>query len=111
MATVFTKIINREIPADIVYEDAHVVAFRDLNPQAPVHILIVPREEVASVAQLSETGDHLHLLNAAKTIAEQQGIHKSGYRLVINTGPEAGQTVDHLHMHLLAGRPLSWPPG
>lgn len=111
MASLFTRIINREIPADIVFEDDHVVAFRDVNPQAPVHILIVPREEVRGVADLPEAGDHLHLLNAAKKIAEQEGVAESGYRLVINQGEDAGQTVGHLHVHLLGGRELGWPPG
>jgi len=110
MATLFTKIINREIPADIVYEDDHVVAFRDISPQAPVHILIVPRQEIPGLAFLPDEGDHLHLLNAAKKIAEQFELH-SGYRLVINQGEEAGQTVPHLHAHLLGGRILTWPPG
>jgi histidine triad (HIT) family protein len=110
MATLFTKIINREIPGDIVYEDEHIVAFRDIQPQAPVHIVIVPREEVTGLATLPETGDHLHILNAAKKIAEQQGL-KTGYRLVINQGEDAGQSVPHLHAHLLGGRKLDWPPG
>ncbi len=110
MSTLFTKIINREIPADIVYEDEHVVAFRDIDPKAPTHIVIVPRQEISGVAALPDSGDHLYLLNAAKKIAEQEGL-TNGYRLVINQGEDAGQSVDHLHMHLLGGRPLSWPPG
>jgi histidine triad (HIT) family protein len=110
MPTLFTKIINREIPAEIVYEDEHVVAFKDINPQAPVHILIVPRQEVAGLALLPDDGDHLFILNAAKKIAEQQGLIQ-GYRLVINEGEDAGQAVPHLHAHLLAGRKLGWPPG
>jgi histidine triad (HIT) family protein len=110
MATLFTKIINREIPADIVYEDEHVVAFRDVDPKAPTHILIIPRAEITGLAALPEEGDHLHILNAAKKIAEQEGL-TTGYRLVINQGPDAGQSVEHLHAHLLGGRKLSWPPG
>jgi histidine triad (HIT) family protein len=110
MATLFTKIINREIPGDIVYEDEHVVGFRDIDPQAPVHVVIVPRAEITGLAALPETGDHQYLLNAAKKIAEQEGL-TNGYRLVINQGQEAGQSVEHLHAHLLGGRPLSWPPG
>ena len=110
MPTLFTKIINREIPGDIVYEDEHVVAFRDITPQAPVHIIIVPRTEIPGVASIDDTGDHLYLLNAAKRIAEQEGL-VNGYRLVINQGADGGQTVDHLHVHLLGGRHLSWPPG
>ncbi len=110
MSTLFTKIINREIPGDIVYEDEHVVAFRDIVPQAPVHIIIVTRAEISGIASLPASGDHLYLLNAAKTIAEQQGLN-NGFRLVINQGEDGGQTVDHLHVHLLGGRPLAWPPG
>jgi histidine triad (HIT) family protein len=110
MATLFTRIIQREIPADIVYEDEHVVAFRDIDPKAPVHLLIVPRAEIRGVAEVPDAGDHQHLLNAARRIAEQLHL-TGGYRLVINQGEDAGQTVPHLHMHLLAGRPLRWPPG
>jgi len=110
MPTLFTKIINREIPAQIVYEDEHIVAFRDINPQAPTHIVIVPREETAGLASLPENGDHTHILNAAKKIAEREGL-VNGYRLVINQGEDAGQSVDHLHAHLLGGRKLDWPPG
>lgn len=110
MATLFTKIINREIPADIVYEDDHVVAFRDIEPKAPVHIIIVPRAEIPGVASVPDSGDHQHLINAARKIAEQEKLD-SGYRLVVNQGPDAGQSVDHLHMHLLGGRPFGWPPG
>lgn len=110
MPTLFTKIINREIPADIVYEDEHVVAFRDISPQAPTHIVIVPRAEISGLASLPDSGDHQYILNAAKTIAESEGL-KDGYRLVINQGEAAGQTVPHLHAHLLGGRTLSWPPG
>lgn len=110
MATLFTKIILREIPADIVFENEFVVAFRDIQPQAPVHILIVPRAEIPGLADLPESGDHLHILNAAKEIAAQLGL-TDGYRLVINQGEAAGQTVPHLHAHLLGGRPLNWPPG
>ncbi len=110
MATLFTKIINREIPGDIVYEDAHCVAFRDINPVAPVHIIIVPRAEISGVATVPETGDHQFLLNAARTVAEQEGLSE-GYRLVLNQGESAGQTVPHLHVHLLGGRDFSWPPG
>jgi histidine triad (HIT) family protein len=110
MATLFTKIINREIPGDIVYEDEHVAAFRDIDPKAPVHIIIVPRAEIPGLASVPEVGDHTYLLNAAKRIAEQEGL-ANGYRLVINQGEDGGQTVDHLHVHLLGGRKLSWPPG
>lgn len=110
MPTLFTKIINREIPADIVYEDEHVVAFRDIEPKAPTHIVIVPRAEIPGLAELPDTGDHMYILNAAKKIAENEGL-TSGYRLVINQGEDGGQSVPHLHAHLLGGRKLSWPPG
>ena len=110
MATLFTKIIQGEIPAEIVYEDANVVAFRDITPVAPIHILIVPRAEIPGLASLPDDGDHLHILNAAKKIAEQEGL-TGGYLLVINQGEDAGQTVPHLHAHLIGGRKLSWPPG
>ena len=110
MPTLFTKIINREIPATIVYEDDHVVAFRDIAPQAPVHVIIVTRAEISGIAALPDTGDHLHLLNAAKKIAENEGL-VNGYRLVINQGVDGAQTVDHLHVHLLGGRQMGWPPG
>jgi histidine triad (HIT) family protein len=110
MATLFTKIINGEIPGDIVYQDDYVVAFRDITPVAPTHVLIVPRTEIPGLATLPDDGDHLHILNAAKKIAEQEGL-TDGYRLVINQGEDAGQTVPHLHAHLIGGRKLSWPPG
>lgn len=110
MPTLFTKIVNREIPGDIVYEDERVVAFRDIHPQAPTHIVIVTRAEIPGLASLPDEGDHLGLLNAAKIIAEREGL-TNGYRLVINQGEDAGQTVPHLHAHLLGGRPLGWPPG
>jgi len=110
MATLFTRIIRREIPAEIVYEDEHCVAFRDINPQAPVHVLIVPRQEIPGLSSLPDEGDHRFLLNAADKIAKQEGL-VNGYRLVFNQGLDAGQTVDHLHAHLLGGRPMSWPPG
>ena len=108
--TLFTRIINREIPGDIVFENEHVVAFRDIDPKAPVHIILVTRAEISGVAAVEATGDHTHLLNAARVIAEQEGL-TNGYRLVINQGADGGQTVDHLHVHLLGGRAMAWPPG
>lgn len=110
MATLFTKIINREIPATIVYEDDHVVAFRDIAPKAPTHIVIATRAEIPGMAELPDEGDHTHILNAAKKIAEQEGL-SNGYRVVLNQGEDGGQTVNHLHAHLLGGRSLGWPPG
>lgn len=110
MPTLFTKIIQGEIPGDIVYQDEHIVAFRDIAPVAPVHVLLVTRAEIAGLASLPEDGDHRHLLNAAGKVAKQLGLD-AGYRLVINQGEDAGQTVPHLHAHLIGGRTLSWPPG
>ena len=110
--TLFEKIIHREIPADFVYEDEVCVAFRDVNPQAPTHVLIVPRKPLDRVAN-AEEGDQAmlgHLLLAAGKIAEQLGCREA-FRLVINNGAEVGQSVFHLHVHLLAGRPFGWPPG
>lgn len=111
MATLFTKIINGDIPGEIVYHDAHVVAFKDIHPIAPVHILIVTRAEIKGLATLPNDGDHKYILNAAKKIAHEFGIDQSGYRLVFNQGEDAGQTVPHLHAHLIGGRKLDWPPG
>ncbi|MCY6493655.1 histidine triad nucleotide-binding protein [Leptolyngbya sp. GGD] len=110
--TIFSKIIRREIPADIVYEDDLALAFRDVNPQAPVHILVIPKQPIAKLAD-AESQDHAlmgHLLLTVKRVAEQQGL-SNGYRVVINTGEDGGQTVYHMHLHLLGGRSMSWPPG
>ncbi len=110
--TIFGKIIRREIPADIIYEDDLALAFKDVNPQAPVHILVIPKKPLARLADAeSQDSDLLgHLLLTAQRVAEQAGL-TNGYRVVINTGPDGGQTVYHLHLHILGGRPLSWPPG
>lgn len=111
--TIFSKIIRREIAADIVHEDEVCLAFRDINPQAPTHILIIPKEPVAGIQEARPAHrDALgHLLVIARQIAEQEGIAESGYRCVINAGPDGGQEVYHLHLHLLGGRHLQWPPG
>lgn len=109
----FCKIRDGEIPADIVYEDDEVLAFRDVNPHAPVHILIIPRKHISTVNDL-ESGDALtmgKLFSTAKSIAAQQGVSDDGYRMVVNCNEQAGQSVFHIHMHLLAGRNMSWPPG
>jgi histidine triad (HIT) family protein len=108
MATLFTKIINQEIPADIVYQDEHVTAFRDINPQAPVHILVVPKKEIPTVNDIEPTDEQLvgKLFTAAKKIAAAEGVAESGYRLLINCNRDGGQEVFHLHMHLFGGRPL-----
>jgi histidine triad (HIT) family protein len=110
--TIFKRILDREIPADFVYEDDRCVAFRDVNPQAPVHVLIIPRQEIPSLADASEGDASLlgHLLIVARDLAGQLGL-ESGFRTVMNCGPDAGQTVDHLHVHLLGGRSFKWPPG
>ncbi len=110
--TLFSKIIKREIPADIVYEDDLCLAFRDINPQAPVHILLIPKQEIAKVSDATESDQSLlgHLLLKAGEIAREQG-YADTFRLVVNNGAGAGQTVFHLHVHLLAGRDFSWPPG
>lgn len=110
--TIFTKIINKEIPADIVYEDELVVAFRDINPQAPIHILVVPRQHILNTSELTSETEHIagRLLKVAGDIARQEGL-TNGYRLVLNEGTDGGQDVPHLHMHLMAGRKMGWPPG
>lgn len=112
MPTLFEKIIAREIPADIVYEDDRCIAFRDIAPQAPTHVLVVPKKVLMSVDDVTEADAPLvgHLFVVAAQIAAQEGL-TNGYRTVFNTGRDAGQTVDHLHLHVLGGRPLAWPPG
>ncbi|MEH2375148.1 histidine triad nucleotide-binding protein [Nostoc sp.] len=110
--TIFSKIISREIPADIVYEDNLALAFKDIHAQAPVHILVIPKKPIPSLTD-AESHDHAllgHLLLTAKRVAEEAGL-KNGYRVVINTGDDGGQTVHHLHLHILGGRQLNWPPG
>ena len=111
--TLFTKIIRREIPADIVYEDEHVVGFRDIHPQAPVHVLFVPREPVPTLDDLRPDQAELagRLVLAAAEYARREGFAQAGYRTVINCRDDGGQTVYHIHLHLLAGRALAWPPG
>jgi len=111
--TIFGKIARGEIPADIVYQDEEVVAFRDLHPQAPTHILVIPRKPIPSLNDLEEGDACLvgKLLLAARKIAEQEGIAEAGYRTVFNCNAAAGQAVFHLHLHLLGGRAMRWPPG
>jgi histidine triad (HIT) family protein len=111
--TLFEKIRDREIPANIVHEDDDCLAFRDISPQAPVHILVVPKVAIARIAAAKQDDATLlgKLLIAASSIATEQGIAESGFRLVINNGRDGGETVPHLHIHLLGGRPLDWPPG
>ncbi|MDX1490204.1 MAG: histidine triad nucleotide-binding protein [Pseudohongiellaceae bacterium] len=109
----FCKIAAGQIPSNTVYSDDHIVAFRDISPVAPQHILLIPRKHIQSVAALEDEDAQLmgHLMVQAKKIAEQEGFAKDGFRSVLNTGEDGGQTVSHLHLHLLAGRRLSWPPG
>ncbi len=112
MTSLFSKIIAREIPADIVYEDERCLAFRDINPQAPVHVLLIPKQEIPQLVDAGAGDQALlgHLLLAAGKVARQLGVGDA-FRLVVNNGADAGQTVFHLHLHILAGRPLHWPPG
>ena len=112
MTTLFSKIIDREIAADIVYEDEHCLAFRDINPQAPTHVLLIPKKEIARLADATAEDQTMlgHLLLAAGKVARQLGVDEA-FRLVVNNGADAGQSVFHLHLHLLAGRRLKWPPG
>jgi len=110
METIFSKIIRKEIPADIVYEDAHTLAFRDVSPQAPVHILVIPKIAVVDVT-LADAETLALLMAAVKSIVEEQQLKQGGFRIVINTGEDGGQSVSHLHVHILAGRKLGWPPG
>lgn len=111
--TLFEKIARREIPARIVWEDDEVLAFHDVNPQAPVHVLIVPKRVIPRIADSVESDQALlgKLLLATRTVAEKLDLLSSGYRVVINNGPDAGESVPHLHVHVLGKRPLSWPPG
>jgi len=106
MPTIFSRILSGEIPGEIVYQDEHVFAIKDIHPIAPVHLLIIPKAEIPGIAHVPETGDHQHIFNAARAIGEQLGL-SNGYRLVINQGSDAGQTVSHLHAHMLAGRPMT----
>lgn len=112
--TLFEKIAARLIPADIVYEDDLVMAFRDIQPQAPTHILIVPKKPIARIAESSAADDQSllgHLLLKAAHVAAHAGLREGGYRLVINNGRDGGESVPHLHCHILGGRPMAWPPG
>ena len=109
----FCRIINRELHATIVYEDEHIVAFNDINPQAPTHVLVLPRRHIASLNELTPDDDQLvgEMIRRAAAIAKQRGISTGGYRAVFNTNADAGQTVFHIHLHLLGGRQMHWPPG
>lgn len=110
---IFCRIVAGEIPSEIVYRDDEVVAFRDINPQGPVHVLVIPVEHIPGIREADPSKNALlgKLLTVAAKLAEQEGIAEGGYRLVINQGPDAGQAVAHIHVHLIGGRKLSWPPG
>jgi histidine triad (HIT) family protein len=111
--TIFEKIIAREVPADVVFEDDQCLAFRDINPQAPVHVLLVPKRVIPRVGATSWDDQALlgHMLVKAGELATMLGLAKDGFRIVINSGANGGETVPHLHMHILGGRPMEWPPG
>lgn len=111
--TIFGKIIRREISADVVYEDDDVLAFRDVSPQAPAHVLVIPKRPLTNLLDATPDDTLLlgQLLQAAAHVARTLGLDDSGFRVVANVGPDGGQSVDHLHLHVLGGRPLTWPPG
>ena len=113
MDCLFCRIVAGEVPADIVYQDERSIAFRDINPQAPAHVLVIPRDHMESLDEATRNDEALlgHLLRIAARVANDQGLSESGYRTVINTGAGAGQSVFHLHLHVLGGRALTWPPG
>lgn len=111
--TLFERIIAREIPADIIYEDDQCLAFRDIAPQAPVHFLVVPKTVIPRIGEATDAQEQLlgHLLLTAGKVAKQEGLKDSGFRVTINHGPDGGETVPHLHVHVLGGRHMAWPPG
>jgi histidine triad (HIT) family protein len=113
MNCLFCKIINNEIPADIIFKNSEFIGFRDINPQAPTHILVIPTIHIDSINMAQEEHETMlgRMLILAKQIAQQEGLDKNGYRLVINTNDDGGQTVHHLHVHILGGRQMHWPPG
>ncbi|MCX7793001.1 MAG: histidine triad nucleotide-binding protein [Thermodesulfovibrionales bacterium] len=113
MDCVFCKIAEKKLPSKILYEDAFALAFEDINPQAPVHVLVVPRKHISTVLELKEEDRELigHLFLVANNIADQKGIAERGFRLVMNCNRDAGQTVFHIHLHVLGGRSMHWPPG
>ena len=113
MSTIFTKIINKEVPADIIYEDNDYLAFEDIAPQAPIHILIIPKKKIATVNDMQEKDYHTFggLFFIAKKIARELNIDEQGFRLVMNCNEYGGQSVNHIHLHLLGGRQMGWPPG
>ena len=113
MNTIFTKIINKEIPADILFESDRILAFRDINPQAPVHFLVIPKKQISTLNDIKDDDKNIigEMVIIAKDLAEKEGIAESGYRTVFNCNEDGGQTVFHIHLHVLGGRKLKWPPG
>ena len=113
MSTIFTKIINKEIPADILYEDDDILAFRDINPQAPIHFLVIPKKEIRTLNDIEEDDKDLigKLFIIAKELAKSEGISEEGYRTIFNCNEHGAQTVYHIHLHVLGGRQMTWPPG
>ncbi|MBE76954.1 MAG: histidine triad nucleotide-binding protein [Candidatus Marinimicrobia bacterium] len=113
MSTIFTKIINKEIPADILFENDNILAFRDINPQAPIHFLVIPKKEISTLNDIEEVDKDIvgELFIVAKDLAKKEGIAESGYRTVFNCNEHGAQTVYHIHLHVLGGRQLNWPPG
>ncbi len=111
--TIFQKIIDRQIPATIVYENADVIAFRDINGQAPSHVIVIPKQPIPRLADATDADVAIlgRVLLACRDVAKQEGLDITGYRVVTNNGADAGQTVEHLHFHVLGGRPMGWPPG
>jgi histidine triad (HIT) family protein len=111
--TIFKRIVDGEIPADKVYEDDRCLAFRDIRPQAPIHVLVIPKQEIPTIADLRDEDLPLmgHLWQVIRDVAQQLGLEQDGYRVVVNCGRDGGQEVPHLHFHLLGGRRLQWPPG
>ncbi len=113
MGCLFCNILEKKIPADVVHEDEHTLAFKDIRPVAPTHVLVIPRKHVAAIHDLGDGDAALigHVMLAARTVAKKMGLEEAGYRLVCNDGDAAGQTVHHIHVHVLGGRNMSWPPG
>jgi histidine triad (HIT) family protein len=111
--TLFEKIVNREVPAQIIHEDDRCVAIRDINPQAPIHVLVIPKKVIPRLGEATEADEALlgHLLLTAAEVAKREGISENGYRVIVNQGWHAGESVPHLHVHLLGGRQMKWPPG
>ena len=113
MGCIFCDIIQKKVPAKVIYEDDHALAFEDIRPQAPVHTLVIPKKHISTNLELQESDNNLigHLFQVANNLARDKGIAERGFRLVMNCNPEAGQTVFHIHLHILGGRPMHWPPG